>query len=276
MSNVSATYHTIANAECTGVFCQEIYVAYSYRYNEPEYMRHRIGIVGDYHLFVKHGDKVYMEVKKVGEIVMSFAELQKNKYWKYYYDLSLMLAIDKEIKNEPFNKFYDEAYEYTGNRVWSLDTAYIDLDIDQNANKIYKIIPSGNVCYYKINPADLEKMEYTSPQGIDLFKRTYMCRSDVRMGYFINRSEIYKNIALEYNVKNMEKELDELSEFFEDKNIVINLVVIQEKHAINSDVLMILYNTLLSSEGNKKYSKTIDEIDSCKNKLERVAKIMDV
>ena len=276
MSKESATYHTIANVECTGVFCQEIYVAYSYRYNEPEYMRHRIGIVGDYHLFVKHGDKVYMEVKKVGEIVMSFAELQKNKYWKYYYDLSLMLAIDKEIKNEPFNKFYDEAYEYTGNRVWSLDTAYIDLDIDQNANKIYKIIPSGNVCYYKINPADLEKMEYATPQGIDLFKKIYMCRNDVRSGYFLSRSVIYRNIALEYNVKNMEKELDELSEFFEDKKIVINLVVIQEKHAINSDVLMILYNTLLSSEGNKKYSKTIDEIDSCKNKLERVAKIIDV
>ena len=276
MSKESATYHTIANVECTGVFCQEIYVAYSYRYNEPEYMRHRIGIVGDYHLFVKHGDKVYMEVKKVGEIVMSFAELQKNKYWKYYYDLSLMLAIDKEIKNEPFNKFYDEAYEYTGNRVWSLDTAYIDLDIDQNANKIYKIIPSGNVCYYKINPADLEKMEYTSPQGIDIFKKIYMCRNDVRSGYFLSRSVIYRNNALEYNVKNMEKELDELSEFFEDKKIVINLVVIQEKHAMNSDVLMILYNTLLSSEGNKKYSKTIDEIDSCKNKLERVAKIMDV
>ena len=276
MSKESATYHTIANVECTGVFCQEIYVAYSYRYNEPEYMRHRIGIVGDYHLFVKHGDKVYMEVKKVGEIVMSFAELQKNKYWKYYYDLSLMLAIDKEIKNEPFNKFYDEAYEYTGNRVWSLDTAYIDLDIDQNANKIYKIIPSGNVCYYKINPADLEKMEYTSPQGIDIFKKIYMCRNDVRSGYFLSRSVIYRNIALEYNVKNMEKELDELSEFFEDKKIVINLVVIQEKHAMNSDVLMILYNTLLSSEGNKKYSKTIDEIDFCKNKLERVAKIMDV
>ena len=279
MSNTSITNHTIANTECTectGVFCQEIYVSYTVRYNEPEYMRHRIGIVGDYHLFVKHGDKVYMEVKKVGEIVMSFAELQKNKYWKYYYDLSLMLAIDKEIKNEPFNKFYDEAYEYTGNRVWSLDTAYIDLDIDQNAKKIYKIIPSGNVCYYKINPADLEKMEYASQQGIDIFKRIYMCRNDVRSGYFLSRSVIYRNIAIEYNVKNMEKELDELSEFFEDKKIVINLVVIQEKHAINSDVLMILYNTLLSTEGNKKYSKTIDEIDSCKNKLERVAKIMDV
>ena len=278
MSNESATYHTIANAECTGVFCQQVYDAYSYRYNVPGSLSLRIGIMGDYHLFVRSGDKVYIEVRKVGEIVISFAELQKNKYLKYYYDLSLLLANDKHtvIHNSSFNKLYDEIYEYTGNRKWSLDTAFIDLDIDQNYKKTYKIFPSGNVCYYKINPFDVEGMEYATPQGIDLFKRTYMCRSDVRLGYFINRSEIYKNIALEYNVKNMEKELDELSEFFEDKKIVINLVVIQEKHAMNSDVLMILYNTLLSSEGNKKYSKKIDEIDSCKNKLERVAKIMDV
>ena len=276
MSNATTTYHTIANVECTGVFCQEIYVAYTVRYNEPEYMRHRIGICGDYHIFAKHGDKVYMEVKKVGEIVMSFAELQKNKYWKYYYDLSLMLSIDKEIKNEAFNNFYNEAYEYTGNRKWSLDTAYIDLDIDQNAKKIYKIIPSGNVCYYKINPADLEKMEYTSPQGIDLFKQIYMCRNDVRSGYFLSRSVIYRNIALEYNVTKMEEEIEELSTFFEDKKNVINLAIIKEMYEMNSDVLTILYNTLLSTEGNKKYAENIDEIDSCKNSLERLAKIMDV
>ena len=279
MSNTTITNHAIANTECTectGVFCQEIYVAYTVRYNEPEYMRHRIGICGDYHIFAKHGDKVYMEVKKVGEIVMSFAELQKNKYWKYYYDLSLMLAIDKEIKNEQFNNFYDEAYEYTGNRVWSLDTAYIDLDIDQNAKKIYKIIPSGNVCYYKINPADVEKMEYSSQQGIDIFKQIYMCRNDVRSGYFLSRSVIYRNIALEYNVTKMEEEIEELSTFFEDKKNVINLAIIKEMYEMNSDVLTILYNTLLSAEGNKKYAENIDEIDSCKNSLERLAKIMDV
>jgi len=208
-------------------------------------MRHRIGIVGDYHLFAKHGDKVYIEVKKVGEIVMSFTELQKNKYWKYYYDLSLMLAIDKEIKNEPFNKFYDEAYEYTGNRVWSLDTAYIDLDIDENAKKIYKIIPSGNVCYYKINPADVEKMEYSSQQGIDMFKRIYMCRNDVRSGYFISRSVIYRNIAIEYQVSKMEKELGELSAFFEDKKIVINWCKkINDKYIMNDDIMMIIINKL--------------------------------
>ena len=237
---------TMSGTECTGVFCQEIYVSYAFRYNEPEYMRHRIGICGDYHLFIRRGDKVYMEVKKVGEIVISFAELQKNKYWKYYYDLSLMLAIDKEIKNEPFNKFYDEAYEYTGNRVWSLDTAYIDLDIDENAKSNYKIIPSGNVCYYKINPADLEKMEYSTQQERDIFKQIYMCRVDVRSGYFLSRSVIYRNIAIEYQVSKMEKELEELSAYFEDKKEVINLVAtLNDNFIMNDDILAIIINNFL-------------------------------
>ena len=253
--------HIVANTECTGVFCQQIYVAYSYRNNDLGDLTHRIGIMGDYHLFAKHGDKIYMEVKNVGDIVMSFVELQKNKYWKYYYDLSLLLAIDKEIKNEAFNNFYDEAYddedndeeayEYTGNRdkVWSLDTAYIDLDIDQNCNKeSYKIIPSGNVCYYKINPADLEKMEYASLQEIDIFERTYICRNEIRFGYFRNRSVIYNNIALEYNVKNMEKELDELSDFFDNKKNIFTLAAIQKKHFIDNDVLMIIYESLVSND----------------------------
>ena len=244
MSSISCTYNTIVNVECTGVFCQQIYDAY--RYNEHDIMVHRIGIMGDYHLFAKQGDKVYMEVKDVGEIVMSFAELQKNKYWKYYYDLSLILANDKEIKNEAFNKFYDEAYEYTGNRVWSLDTAYIDYDIDQNYKETYKIIPSGNVCCYKINPVDLEKMEYSSPQDIDIFKRTYMYRNDIRTGYFINRSEVYKNIAIEYQVSKIEKEIDELSVFFEDKKNVINLVAtLNDKYSMNDDILTLIINNYL-------------------------------
>ena len=258
---MSNTNHTVANTECTGVFCQQIYVAYSYRNNDLGDLTHRIGIMGDYHLFAKHGDKVYMEVKNVGDIVMSFAELQKNRYLKYYYDLSLILAIDKEIKNEAFNNFYDEAYEdddydddeeayeYTGNRdrVWSLDTAYIDLDIDQNSNKeSYKIIPSGNVCYYRINPTDLEKMEYASLQEIDIFERTYICRNEIRFGYFRNRNGIYKNLTIEYQVSKMEKELEELSAFFENMKNVITLVdVIQEKYMINSDILSIIYNLLL-------------------------------
>jgi hypothetical protein len=263
------TYHTVAAiaataataastastaTECTGVFSQEIYVAYGYIYNEPEAMTHRVGIMGDYHLFAKHGDKIYMEVKNVGEIVMTFTELQKNRYLKYYYDLSLMLANDKEIKNEAFNNFYDEAYKYTDNdddeymenRVWSLDTAYIDLDIDENFKHTYKIIPSGNVCCYKINPADVEKMEYASSQDIDIFNETYMYRNFVRFGYFINRSEIYMNIATEYQVSKMEKELKELSTFFEDNKKVIDLVAtLNDKYSMNKDIVTLIINNYL-------------------------------
>ena len=215
--------------------------------------------MGDYHLFAKHGDKIYMEVKKVGDIVMSLAELQKNRYWKYYYDLSLMLANDKEIKNEAFNNFYDEAYgydkydeeyEYSGNRVWSLDTAYIDLDINQKYKYRYKIIPSGNVCYYKINPADVEKMDYASQQDIDDFKQIYMGRNDVRTGYFLNRSvnykNIYKNIAIEYQMSKMEKELEELLEYFEDKKNVIDiLTTLNDKYGLNEDILAIIISNYL-------------------------------
>ena len=95
------------------------------------------------------------------------------------------------------------------------------------------------------------------------------------MKWFSHRSVIYKNIALEYQVNKMEKELEELWAFFEDKKNVINLAVIQEMFEMNSDVLMIFYNTLLTTEGNKKYAENIAEIETCKNKLERIAKIMD-
>jgi hypothetical protein len=281
---------SVANGtECTGVFSQEIYVAYAFRYNEHEDLTHRIGISGDYHLFAKHGDKVYMEVKNVGEIVMSFAELQKNKYWKYYYDLSLMLANDKEIKNEAFNNFYDEAYKYTGNddeyytenRVWSLDTAYIDIDIDENFKHTYKIIPSGNVCCYKINPADVEKMEYASPQDIDIFNEIYEYRNFVRFGYFINRSEIYKNIAIEYQVSKMEKELEELSTFFEDmKRIenmnIANITAIQEKVEMNIDVLMLIYKNLADNDNadNPKIVAKIERAMEAKNALKLISRIL--
>ena len=277
MSNTSITYQTIANAECTGVFCQQVYDAYSLRNDDDtDSMTYRIGIMGDYHLFAKHGDKVYMEVKNVGDIVMSFAELQQNKYLKYYYDLSLLLANDKEIRSGAFNKFYDEAYkydkyddeyEYSANRVWSLDTAYIDLDIDQNFRHTYKIIPSGNVCYYRINPADLERLGCASPQDVDIFMRTYMRRNELRFGYFRNRNGIYKNLALEYQVSKMEKELDELSAFFEDKKqILLNLAILNVNAGMNDNILTIIYNKLTNAYGTDgdKYDYLISKQGNCR------------
>ena len=244
MSNPFSTSHAIADVECTGMFWQQIREMQPY-HNAPNYMSCR----GDYHLFAKHGDKVYIEVRDAGEIVISFAELQKNKYFKYYYDLSLLLSNDKHrlIKNEAFNKVYDQIYGYTagrvytGDRVWSLETAYID----QSDLKNLKIIPSGNVCYYKINPADLENMEYSTRQELERFELGYM-NELVRVKYFVHiMEERFKNIALEYQVTRMEKELDELSAFFEEKRNLVNINMINEMLDTNIDVLMIIYSHLV-------------------------------
>ena len=238
MSNTSTTNHTIANTECTGVFCQRIREMQPY-HNAPNYM----SCSGDYHIFAKNGNKIYMEVRNVGEIVISFSELQKNKYFKYYYDLSLILANDKHklIKNESFNKLYDQIYGYTGDREWSFETAYID----QTGLKNFKIIPCGNVCYYKVNPYDLEKIEYSTPQELESFKLKYMnCLERVKT--FLHRSESYKNITLEYQVNKMENELEELSTYFKDKKDVVDLVAtLNDKYCMNDDIIRIIIHNYL-------------------------------
>lgn len=241
MSHAPSNSHAIADAECTGVFWQYMREMQPY-HNAPNYM----SCSGDYHIFLRSGDKVYIEVRNAGEIVISFAELQKNKYLKYYYNLSVMLANDKHklIKNETFNNTYNQIYGYTeyrawsGDRVWSFETAYIE----QSDLKNFKIISSGNVCYFKINPLDLEKMEYSTQQELEVFERGYM-NGLVRVKWFSHRSVIYKNIATEYQVSKMEKELEELSVYFEDKkHILLNLATLNDKEGMNDDILTKIYN----------------------------------
>lgn len=282
MSHASGTCDAsaaIANVECSGVFCPVLRVAGRYDYSKPyDYFEpvRRFEINGDYHLFLRCGDKVYMEARGVGEVVISFAELQKKKEWKrwkHYYDLSLLLANDKHkvIKNTVFNNLYDKIYEYTGDkRDWSLDTSYIELDIDRT----YKIIPSGNVCYYKINPFDLEDMEYSSPQELELFERTYISYGLLRLKYFQSRSAIYNNIAIEYNVAKMEKELEELSRFFENKNDIVNLTAIQKKHKMNIDVLMIIYKHIVVMSDEEDMVDKIEKASEAKTALELVSQII--
>ena len=56
-------FHIVTNAEFTGVYDRMVY---DFTINPGD---NRIGSIGSYHLFIKYGDKVYMEVKGVGEIV---------------------------------------------------------------------------------------------------------------------------------------------------------------------------------------------------------------
>lgn len=190
MSTKSA-FHTFANVEFTGVFDTMINNDFTSQCK--------------YHLFIKYGEKVYMEVKDVGEIVISFAELQQNNYWKYYYDLSLMLTNNKHlvVQDLQYSSDYNDNQLYDEARFWSIDTASIENNIHDNR---LMIISYDNNCYYNINPYDLEYMEYSSFEYLNNFR-------EICMTIYENENiwSNYYNLAIEYKANLMEKNIEELS-----------------------------------------------------------------
>ena len=250
-------YHTFTNVELTGVIVKwEIRpLVYDYDYDDDDktYMY-------DYHLFIKYGDKVYVNVMSVGEIVISLAELQKNRYLKYYYDLSLMLTNNKHlvihiIQGSKYKSM--EPYIYIENRCWAIETAFIDASY-------WKVIDNAHVCYYKINPYDLENMEYSSQEDLINFHKINTKRKcDIFWGgLFESTHTRYNNLVIDYNINIIEKELDELSTIFEDKKNMINLMALNDKEGMNGDILMMIYNHLVSAEGKNKYDKYIKDISN--------------
>ena len=200
-ANSKQAYHTFANAEFTGVFDRIVN-------NDMTYQCY-------YHLFIKFGDKVYIEVKDVGEIVISFAELQQNIYWKYYYDLSLLLTNDKHSVSQDleYSSEYNDYQLYDEARVWSIDTASIENDILFNQ---LKIIPYDNNCYYKINPYDMVNMEYTSPEDLHNFRTIYMTKYEFENNTFENMWVNYYNLVIEYKASLiMKEEVEELTAHIE-------------------------------------------------------------
>jgi len=71
----------------------------------------------------------------------------------------------------------------------------------------------------------------------------------------------------------MEKELNELSAIFEDKKNVINLAILNNKEGMNGDILIMIYNKLITANENKKYEHLINELGTY-NQLESIARIM--
>ena len=189
-SNSKFAYHTFANAEFTAVFIRMVNIDFTYQCN--------------YHLFIKYGDKVYMDVKGVGEVIISFAELQKNKYWKYYYNLSLLLTNDKNmvVQDLKYSSDYNDYQLYDEARFWSINTASIENDIH---NDTLTVISYDDNCYYKINPYDLQNLKYSSPKDVNNFRAIYMSNlEDEKMW-----GDYYK-LAIEYQTHLIEKKFDEI------------------------------------------------------------------
>jgi len=266
------TYHTITNAEFTGVLDKYKVYGYVGNYGAPETFTECVSSMYDYHIFIKYSDKIYMDVKNVGDIVITFTELQQNKYWKHYYDLSLMLTNDKHfvVQDLEYNSDYSDPHIYEGKRYWSCNTAYIEGGCD---TKTKKIVENEYNCYYRINPYDLEKMNYSSQKDLIIFKNRYNQRYEVRSKLFEKRSIYYNNLAIDYCTSLMENELDELSAIFEDKKNAVILATLNDNYGMNGDILMIIYNNLINADVNKKYEHLMNELGT-RNRLESIARII--
>jgi hypothetical protein len=270
-------YHTITEVEFTGVYERIVNIITN------DFLG---SVSNDYHLFIKFDNKVYMDVKGVGEIVMSFADLQQNKYWKYYYDLSLQLTADKNMVVQSLHRKYTSWYIDTGyyideliydqERFWSIDTNYIEYDFNTNAKKIRN--NNQGICFYNINPYDLVNMECSTQEDLNTFRNIYMTRNEIVNMTFENKKIIYSEIDIDLTIAYIDEELNKIREFFEDKKNLINLVAFNNKKEIDGDLLMVIYNNIVSSEGKNKYSKYIEDFCNTemtyRNSTDAIAQIL--
>lgn len=275
-------FHTFANVEFSGVYDRMVY---DFANNHGD---NRIGSIGSYHLFIRYGDIVYMEVKGVGEIVISFEELQKNKYWSYYYNLSHRLTRDKHLvyQHLKYGSDYHLRYQHNDDavypdeeRFWGIDTVFLQTSLN---TRDAKIVDNEAICYYKINPYDLENWDCSSPEDVEAFLSVYMERAEIQNNTFDGLCVIYNRLVSAYQEKwmtkeldNMEKELNELSAIFENKKNVIALSILSNNNAIeNGDVLAIIYSNLVNASARNKYEHLVSDLEKCGH-LESVARILE-
>jgi hypothetical protein len=240
--NCRISHHTFTNVEFSGFFvkfeiCSGVHKTWLFTY----------------YLFIKYGDKVYIDYAdchSVGEKVISFAELQKNKCLKFHYDLSLMLTKNKNLVIQTTDYINEPIYRE--NRYWVIDTAYI-----YDKGNTRTVEDNEQFCYLKINPYDLENMEYTpqEPQDVLYWEgRLYVSH----MGH--------DNVVFDYYINLMEKELDRHKELFEAKKNILNITALNNNESMQDDIVKKLHTFFVNA--SKKYYGIIDTIEFCKNKLE--------
>jgi hypothetical protein len=192
-ATVSRQYHTIENAAFTAVYDRSVYKYDNlYCFSSP---KQRYGYGADYHIFAIYGDKVYMDVKGCGNIVMSFAELQKNRYWNAYYEISLLLTKDPHtvIQDIEYRSKYigDDIYEEP--RSWALNTAFIETNINEKSKKIISN-DSDDICYLRVSPYELKNMEYDTADALAAYQNLYETCRKLRIETFEERCADYMKV----------------------------------------------------------------------------------
>lgn len=210
-----------------------------------------------YFLFIKFRNLIYIDIKGVGAIILPFEELMKHTYLKMYYELSLVLTKNKHkiIETKTLDYHCSGEYNkaiYKEKRDWFIDSAYF---IEDFSTKIKKVETGKYYYYYNINPNDLRDMNVSNATDIARFYEVL----NIRYGY--EQSRIYKgvftdytNLMLEYNIKMVGEEIDEISANQEDNKNIVNLLEFNNKKGMNTDIFRILYESIISTEGQKKYT----------------------
>jgi hypothetical protein len=106
--------------------------------------------INKYFIFIKfdNKNKMYIDIKGLGSIIMHYEQFIENENLKKYYELSLKLS---KNKNYIIEKNYDRKED------WFLDCAYI-VENHIEKGKYY--------CYCNINPYILKKMNVSSHENI--------------------------------------------------------------------------------------------------------------
>jgi len=226
-----------------------------------------------YFLFIKYDNNIYIEVKNVGSIVMSFEELMKNKLLKMYYELSLLLVKDKNMFVEKIDDdgkliWDDEITDiYKGRRYCFVDCAYI-------LNNVVKT--DKQYCYYEMNPFELkyslwndpytdERKVFNTSSEIEFFNYILTRRLGHEVVSFEKRAINYTNLIVDYNATLMENELDELSALQDDKINLIKLIEFNDKKGMNRDIFQVIYSYLICSKVSKRYAKYLESLDNNKD-----------
>jgi len=88
--------------------------------------------------------------------------------------------------------------EYKEDRYWGINTPFINGHFEMETKK----------GYYKINPYDLENMEYSSQEDLDMFNKKYMLKGEIIFGLFEKYCEIFNNIAFDHHNNNNKFNID--------------------------------------------------------------------
>ena len=200
-----------------------------------------------YFLFIKFRDLIYIDIKNVGDIIITFTELMKHPYLRMYYELSLLLIDNKHKVIE--SKSMESCYIYPKDSNWFIDGVQYVEDFTTKVKKI----EIGKYCYYfNINPNDLKNMKVSNDTDIAGFNEVlYICYGYEHGIIYKKLFVDYTNLMIEYNIKLIEQDIEKISASHEDDKNFFNLLELNKK-GMNADVFNMLYNTVISDKGRKK------------------------